>query len=102
MCYRFSQLAFADPSGPWVRIQSVGAPPKYYTTLPVQETAAAAFYAALLNQTLGWQNLLSPLIQVTVPGDQQRMVDMSVGAMVASMTVFLDLYPNYGTGLLPS
>jgi hypothetical protein len=106
----FEQVAFAPASEPaasaYIRLRGVsdGQPSgfAYYNAssfAPVAELDPEAFYSALWLEQQLWNETLAPSAQYTLPGREgARQVDMAAGALVASMSLYVGLEPNYGDG----
>lgn len=110
----FEQLAFAPASEPaasaYVRVRGTlgpEAPPFAYvyvnaslnSSRPIP-LAPAAFYGALLAEQRLWNaTLVNAGASFTLPGREgARQVDTALGALVASLSLFIGPQPNYGDG----
>lgn len=108
----FEQIAFA-PSAPvngsaLVRLRAVAggvdAPPFQYSYFAASRTgvaplAAADFYAALWVEAALWNSALAAASVINLPGqDGARQVDSARGALIASLSLYVGLQPNYGDG----
>ena len=61
--------------------------------------AGAAFYAALFAEQRAWRATLAGAALVTLPGqDGARTVDALWGSLVAALSLYVGLEPNYGNG----
>lgn len=111
----FEQVAFAPASEPaasvYIRLRAVGqgqeAPPFKYSYYNVSVTTRhqpqaldpAVFFQALLQEQQLWNATLSLSTAYTLPGQEgARQTDMAHGALIASLSLFVDLQPNYGDG----
>ena len=108
--YGFEQVAFAPASEPaasaYVRLRPTeegewGAF-AFFNASSKAPTAAldpTAFYAALFAEQALWNATLAPAAQYALPGREgARQTDMAYGGLVASMSLYVGLQPNYGDG----
>ncbi len=110
--FGFEQIAFAPASEPaasaYIRLGGFvdGArtgPVAYFNAssfAPTTPLAADAFYSALLAEQALWNaTFASPATAYALPGREgARQVDMARGSLVASLSLYVGLTPNYGDG----
>ena len=108
----FELVAMAPASEPaasaYVRLRAFDgalAPPAYFNAsvdIPGVLGApltATAFYAALLAEQSAWNATLAPAASFSLPGREgARQAATASGALVASLSLFVGLQPNYGDG----
>ena len=106
----FEQIAFAPSSDPnasvYIRLRAVKGPesPPYnysYYSAAIHKSpvsiSAETFYKALLQEQQLWNRTLDAGVIYSIPGKEgQRQVDMARGALVASLSLYINLQPNYG------
>jgi len=103
----FEQIAFAPASDPsaaaYVRL--LATPSVNYSYYNVSAGVAAVslspstFYAALLAEQSAWNATFATSVAYRLPGAEgARQVDTAAGALVASMSLYVGLQPNYGDG----
>jgi hypothetical protein len=108
--FGFEQIAFAPASEPaasaYVRLRPSeegewGGFAYYHASSKVPTAALdpAAFYAALFAEQALWNATLAPAARYALPGREgARQVDFAYGGLVASMSLYVGLQPNYGDG----
>ena len=106
----FEQLAFAPASEPaasaYIRLRSSldgewGAFAYYNASAstPLAPLEEGAFYAALLAESQLWNATLAGAAAYSLPGREgARQVDTATASLVASMSLYVGLQPNYGDG----
>ena len=109
--FGFEEVAFAPASEPaasaYIRLMGVEDKVRtgnysYFNAssfAPTAPLAADAFYTALLAEQTLWNSTFAPAAKYSLPGREgARQVDMSAGALVASLSLYVGLTPNYGDG----
>jgi len=108
--YGFEQVAFAPASEPaasaYIRLRasedSDWGPFSYFNAsskVAVAPLDPQAFYAALLAEQALWNATLAPAASYTLPGyEGSRQTDFAAASLVASMSLYVGLQPNYGDG----
>ncbi len=118
----FEQIAFAPASEPaasaYIRLRSTNGDDSNATAVfsyfnatsakasgsadieaTVSPLQPAAFYLALLAEQQLWNATLAPSAVYRLPGQEgRRQTDTAAGALVASLSLFVGLQPNYGDG----
>jgi hypothetical protein len=108
--YGFEQVAFAPASEPaasaYVRLRASeegewGAFAYFNASslAPTAQLAPEDFYAALLSEQALWNATLAPGASYELPGREgARQRDTAAASLVASMSLYVGLQPNYGDG----
>jgi len=108
----YEQVAFAgvaEPSGSvYIRLRSTSGPESsafknfsYFNVSSslVSNLSPAIFYSALLEEQLFWNRTFADAARLSLPGPEgARQIDTALGSLVASLSLFVSLQPNYGDG----